>query len=149
MTPYPRNANVAAYQRTATQGAVATADPHGLVLMLMNGAMERMAAARGCIERREIVRKAKLLHTCVRIIGELRGTLNMADGGTIAQNLSELYDYMARRLIIASAENNAGCVTEVMSLLGEIRGAWIAIGPQVQQAAASASAPAASAATAA
>jgi flagellar secretion chaperone FliS len=136
MTGYPRNLQVAAYQSTAVQGGVAAADPHALVLLLMDGAMERMATARGCIERREIVRKAKLLHGCVRIIGELRGVLDMADGGTIAQNLSDLYDYMARRLILANAENKIDYITEVMSLLGEIRGAWIAIGPQVRPAAA-------------
>ena len=134
------NANVVAYQRTAVQGGVAAADPHGLILLLMDGAMERMAAARGCIERREIVRKAKLLHSCVRIIGELRGVLNLAQGGAIAQNLSDLYDYMARRLILANAQNDIGCIVEVMSLLGEIRGAWAAIGPQVRSASATASA---------
>ena len=126
-------ANIAAYQRTAVQGGVAAADPHGLILLLMDGAMERMAAARGCMERHELVRKAKLLHSCVRLIGELRGVLNIPQGGAIAQNLSELYDYMARRLIVANSENNIGCISEVMSLLGEIRSAWVAIGPQVRQ----------------
>jgi flagellar secretion chaperone FliS len=133
MSAFSQNANVAAYQRTAVQGGVTAADPHGLILMLMDGAMERMAAARGCIERREMARKAKLLHSCVRIIGELRGVLDVAKGGAVAQNLSELYDYMARRLLLANAESNAGCINEVMSLLAEIRGAWVAIGPQVRQ----------------
>jgi flagellar secretion chaperone FliS len=128
------HSKVAAYERTAVHGGVAAADPHGLILLLMDGAMERMATARGCIERRQIVQKAKLLHSSVRIIGELRGVLNMADGGTIAQNLSELYDYMTRRLIRANAENSVTYITEVMSLLAEIRSAWIAIGPQVRQA---------------
>ncbi len=132
MTGYPSNANVTAYRRTAVQGGVAAADPHGLILMLMDGAMERMATARGCIEQRQIAQKAKLLHSAVRIVGELRGVLNLGPGGTIAQNLSELYDYMARRLILANAQNNVDYITEVMSLLGEIRGAWVAIGPQVR-----------------
>jgi flagellar secretion chaperone FliS len=133
MSTSSRNANVAAYQRTAVQGGVAASDPHGLILLLMDGAMERMAAARGCIERHENARKAKLLHSCVRIIGELRGVLNVAQGGAVAQNLSELYDYMARRLVLANAESNVGIINEVMSLLAEIRGAWMAIGPQVRQ----------------
>ena len=50
-------------------GGVAAADPHGLVLMLMDAAVERMTVARGCIERKDVVRKAKLLHSCVQIIG--------------------------------------------------------------------------------
>ncbi|HUN75127.1 MAG TPA: flagellar export chaperone FliS [Steroidobacteraceae bacterium] len=131
-----QKSRLAAYESVSVQGGVAAADPHGLIVLLMDGAMERMATARGCIEHREIVRKAKLLHSAVRIIAELRGVLNLAQGGAIAQNLSDLYDYMARRLILANAQNDVGCINEVMSLLGEIRGAWVAIGPQVRQASA-------------
>lgn len=134
MNAYSRNSKVAAYQSNAVHGGVAAADPHGLVLMLMNSAVERLTTARGCIERRETVQKAKLLHSCVRILGELRGTLNVAEGGAIAENLSELYDYMSRRLLRANVENNVACINEVLSLLGEIRSAWAAIGPQVREA---------------
>jgi flagellar secretion chaperone FliS len=128
---YSRNAKLAAYQSNAVHGGVAAADPHGLVLMLMNAAVERLTTARGCIERREIVQKAKLLHSCVRIVGELRGTLNLSAGGAIAQNLSDLYEYMARRLLRANIDNDIACINEVLSLLGEIRSAWVAIGPEV------------------
>jgi flagellar protein FliS len=131
---YSRNSKVAAYQSNAVHGGVAAADPHGLVLMLMSSAVERLTTARGCIERRETVQKAKLLHSCVRILGELRGTLNVAEGGAIAENLSDLYDYMSRRLLRANVENNVACINEVLSLLGEIRSAWAAIGPQVREA---------------
>ncbi|MGH8323581.1 MAG: flagellar export chaperone FliS, partial [Steroidobacteraceae bacterium] len=103
-----------------------------LVLMLMNAAKERMATARGCIERRETAHKARLLHSCVTIIAELRGSLNMTEGGALPQNLSDLYDYMIRRLLLANAEDNVACITEVEHLLAEIRSAWIAIGPQVR-----------------
>jgi flagellar protein FliS len=132
MSAYSRHANMAAYQSSAVHGGVAAADSHGLVLMLMNAAVERMTTARGCIEHGEIVRKAKLLHSCVKILGELRGILNLSEGGSLAQNLSDLYDYMMRRLLRANVETNAACVTEVLSLLGEVRSAWIAIGPQVR-----------------
>jgi len=125
---------MAAYQNNAVHGGVAAADPHGLVLMLMNAAVERMTTARGCIERGEIVRKTKLLHSSVKIIGELRGTLNMAEGGSLAQNLSDLYDYMTRRLLLANVETSVPCITEVLGLLSEVRSAWIAIGPQTRPA---------------
>src|SRR5476649_1535217 len=105
----------------------------GLVLMLMDAAVERMTTARGCMQRAEIVRKAKLLHSCISIIAELRGSLDMARGGAIAQNLSDLYDYMMRQLLRANVENNPAFISEVLSLLAEIRGAWVAIGPEVRQ----------------
>jgi len=133
MNAYSRNANMAAYQSTSVHGGVAAADSHGLVLMLMNAAVERLSVARACIERGDLVRKAKLLHSCVKIIGELRGILNMAEGGTLAQNLSDLYDYMMRRLLQANLVTSMACITEVSDLLAEIRKAWIAIGPEVRQ----------------
>jgi flagellin-specific chaperone FliS len=40
---------------------------------------------------------------------------------------------MIRRLLRANLETNVACITEVLDLLGEIRKAWIAIGPQVRQ----------------
>jgi flagellar protein FliS len=109
------------------------ADPHALVLMLMNAARERIATARGCIERREIAHKARLLHSCVTIIAELQGTLNLSEGREVARNLSALYDYMIRQLLLANAADDIACLAEVENLLGELRSAWIAIGPEVRQ----------------
>jgi flagellar protein FliS len=134
VTAYGRNSKLAAYQSVSVHGAMAGADPHRLVLMLMDGIMDRMAIARGCIERGDIARKAKLLHSCVTLLTELRGSLNIAQGGALARNLSELYEYMMRQLLRANAEGNVECIKEVSSLLGEVRGAWQAIGPEVHQA---------------
>ncbi len=131
----PRSSKLSAYQSVAVRGGITDADPHALVLMLMNAALERMQLAQGCIARGEIARKAQLLHNCVRIIAELRGSLDLGRGGELAQNLSDLYEYMAHRLLRANVENDSSYVTEVVSLLNEIRGAWAAIGPEVRKAA--------------
>jgi flagellar protein FliS len=142
LNPYARNSKLAAYQTVSVHGGVANADPHSMVLMLMDAATERMAIARGCMERGERGRQASLLHSCVLIIGELRGSLNISEGGPLAQNLSDLYDYMIRRLVLANAKSDADPIVEVSLLLDEIRGAWVAIGPEVRKAAAPVSAPA-------
>ena len=133
MSSFARNSSLAAYNTVSVHGGVANADPHRLVQMLLDAAAERMMTARGCIERKETARKAKLLHSCVTLIAELRGSLNMSEGGPLAQNLSSLYEYMARQLMMANVQNDAGRVTEVLSLLNEIRSAWIAIGPEVRK----------------
>lgn len=132
MTGYSRVASVAAYQNAAAHGGVAAADPHGLIVMLMDGALERIHAARGCIERGDTIEKARLLHRCVSIIAELRGSLDMGAGGQISENLSELYDYMSRRLLVASGENLSEPLEEVSALLHEIRAAWVAIPARIR-----------------
>ena len=100
--------------------------------MLMDGVFERLAIARACIDRGDIGRKAQLLQSCNALIAELRGSLNMQKGGEIARNLSDLYEYMMRQLLRANADNNAGFIKEVSGLLGEVRSAWVAIGPEVR-----------------
>jgi flagellar protein FliS len=132
VSAYPRNSKLSAYRTVSIHGNVAGADPHRLVLMLMDGVMDRLANARGCIERGETARKAQLLHSCVILLGELRGCLNMAQGGELARNLSELYDYMVRQLLRANVESNVEYVKEVSSLMTEVRGAWTAIAPEVR-----------------
>ena len=132
MSGYARNSKLAAYQSVSAHGSVAGADPHRLVLMLMDGVLERLAVARACIERGDFARKAQLLHSCTTLIAELRGSLNIKDGGELARNLSELYEYMARQTLRANAENKPEAIKEVTSLLAEIRGAWVAIGPEIR-----------------
>ncbi len=132
MNPNARQAKLAAYNTVAIHGGVASSDPHGMVMMLLDAATERMATARGCIEHKELVRKTKLLHSCVVIIAELRGSLNLAQGGPLAANLDGLYDYMIRQLIQANLHSDIAKVNEVLGLLGEIRSAWAAIGPMVR-----------------
>lgn len=134
MSAFGYNPRMAAYRSTLVHGGVASADPHALVQMLLDAAVDRMTAARGCIERGELAGKARLLHSCVIIIAELRGSLDLARGGDLARNLRDLYEYMTHRLLTANVRSDASCVTEVLSLLGEIRSAWVAIGPQVRTA---------------
>lgn len=133
MSGYDRNAKLGAYQSVSAHGGVASDDPHRLVLMLMDGALDRMALARGFLERGEIARKSQVLHSCITIITELRGSLNLTQGGPLAHNLGDLYDYMMRQLLRANVDNNPAFIAEVLSLLAEIRSAWVAIGPEVRQ----------------
>ena len=114
----------------------ATIDPRRHDAVLFDAALERLALARGCLERKgrgDIGKKAQLLTQCLHIIGELRGSLNLADGGALAQNLGDLYDYMLRQLLRANAENDLERIREVGALLSEIRGAWVAIAPELRK----------------
>ena len=127
MTAFKRPATLAAYQSVAAHGGVAAADPHRLIVMLMDGALERIARARGCIENGALQEKNDLLASAVAIIDELRVSLDLKAGGPIAANLDDLYDYMCRQLVKANLTNRVETLEEVSHLLGEIRSAWIAL----------------------
>ncbi|MBK7251401.1 MAG: flagellar export chaperone FliS [Gammaproteobacteria bacterium] len=127
MSSYSRAGQLAAYQSVAAHGGVAAADPHRLVLMLMDGALERIAAARGCIQSKATIEKARVVHRAVAIIDELRCSLDLDKGGPIAANLDDLYDYCCRQLLRGSVQNRVEFLDEVATLLKEIRSAWIAL----------------------
>lgn len=132
MSLYSQQSKLAAYRSVNAHGIVAGADPHGLVLALFDAILGRLTAARSCIEQGQIARKAGLLHSSVTLLGELRGSLDRQKGGSLAQNLSDLYDYMVRRVLHANLNNDKAAIAEVLALLGEIREAWAAIGPEVR-----------------
>ena len=52
--------------------------------MLLDGALDRIAAARGCMKNGAQAEKSALIHRTVSIISELRGSLNLNEGGELA-----------------------------------------------------------------
>ena len=127
MSAFNRPSSLAAYQSVATHGGVAASDPHRLIVMLMDGAMERLAQARGCMANNAIADKNQLISAAIAIIDELRISLDLKNGGAIAANLDDLYDYMCRQLVKANLNNRVEILDEVSHLLGEIRSAWLAM----------------------
>ena len=127
---FPPNASkLAAYRSTSAHAGVAASDPHGLIVMLMDGALERIATARGMMSHGNTAEKAQLLTRAVAIIDELRNSLNFKSG-ELAHNLDALYEYMCTRLMQASASNKPEWLDEVSRLLNEIRSAWLQLPAQ-------------------
>lgn len=112
------------YNRVGVATSVESASPHRLIQMLMAGALEKIAIAKGHMERKEIPQKGGHISWAISIIDGLRASLNLEAGGEVAQNLDDLYDYMTRRLARANIENNTDLLDEVASLLRTIKGAW-------------------------
>lgn len=115
------------YHQVGTQSSINDASPHQLIAMLINGAVSRLATAKGCMERRDIAGKGERISQSIDIISGLQSSLDMDTGGDISANLDALYDYMIRRLSEASLRNDMSIVDEVISLLREIKAGWDAI----------------------
>jgi len=122
------------YGKLDLQSKTETASPHQLIKMLIDGALVRVKAAAGHMERNETVEKATLIGKAIAIIDGLRSSLNMEKGGDISQNLDDLYIYMSKQLLLANAENKIEYLNEVYSLLEEIKNSWdsIADKPEVK-----------------
>ena len=90
-----------AYRKGNLKQDIANADPHKLTLMLMQGALDRIAYAKGAMERREYELKSQYISRVTAILINLRDTLDLKTGGETAENLFALYDYMIERLNLA------------------------------------------------
>ncbi len=112
------------YQQVGVFSGTAYADPHHLITMLMEGALERIAAAKGAILQDNVAEKGRLIGNTITIIEGLAGCLDMSAGGDLAQNLADLYDYMKRRLLKANLDSDSEILSEVANLLREIKSAW-------------------------
>lgn len=119
-----------AYAKVSLDAKVGAASPHQLILLLFEGAASAISVAKLHIERGEIELKGKFISQAIDIISNgLNASLDLEVGGKLAEQLSALYDYMARRLLAANLGNNTAALDEVSYLLNEIHSAWIEIGP--------------------
>jgi flagellar protein FliS len=127
MMGHSRGNALAAYQSVATHGGVAAADAHGLVLMMLDGVLERVARARIAIVGREFDEKARLIDRATAILEELRSSLDFEAGGELARNLDGLYDYCSRQLLRSSATLAIEPLDEVGRLLRHVRETWVTV----------------------
>jgi flagellar protein FliS len=99
-------------------------NPYGIARILMDGALERIEAAREHLVNGEQPERQSQLRSAVMIISELRADLDLPRGGAIAANLDDLYDYMCRRLGAADLQNGIAALDEVSHLLDALQSAW-------------------------
>ena len=119
----PRAAN--AYQRINVETSMHTIDQHQLLALLYEGVLSSIATARGALARGDVLGKVNAISKALRIIEEgLITALDRVDGGELAQNLGDLYDYCMRGLILANARNDDAMMQEVMRLIEPVALGW-------------------------
>src|SRR5437868_2539136 len=114
-----------AYTKVGEETGVAAASPHQLIVMLFDGALVALRAAQQHMKNGNIPAKGQSISKAIMIIdGGLRASLNMEVGGDIAKNLSALYEYMSKQLLIANLKNQPETLEMVHGLLLDLKQAW-------------------------
>lgn len=114
-----------AYAKIGVETGVVSASPHQLVLMLYEGAIAAIAAAQQQLRLNNIAARGEAISKAISIIdGGLKASLDLSVGGELVNNLSELYQYMGRRLLHANLKNDHAGLEEVRQLLLQLKGAW-------------------------
>lgn len=123
------------YAKVGVEIAVETASPHRLILMLFDGAIAAVKIAMIEMNAGETAKKGSSISKAIDLISNgLHASLDMNEGGELAERLAALYDYMTQRLLFANLKNSAAALEEVHTLLTDLRDAWEQIAPGQQAA---------------
>ncbi|WP_210643426.1 MULTISPECIES: flagellar export chaperone FliS [unclassified Pseudomonas] len=121
------------YQKIGAQAQTSEASPHRLVQMLMEGGLDRIAQAKGAMERNDIASRGVLIGKAIGIVGGLREGLDLENQAESVAELDGLYTYMMKRLAEANVKADPKILDEVADLLCTVKEGWDAIatpGPQ-------------------
>ena len=129
--------NLRAYQKTTVNAEISVADPYYVTKLLYQGLFERLAQAKGAIERGDLALKAKKLSTATAILENLRSTLDFSQSKSIAQGLYDIYSYMIDQVAEASLNLMTQPIDNAIRALMPIKKAWDSIPVTAQQEAAS------------
>ncbi len=116
-----------AYQQTQVEAKAASADPHQLVLMLVDGFLDELDRIEGHLEAKQLDRKAQSVARCMDILSGLDTALDMKKGGAIAQQLHDLYDFCGRQLFEVSLKNDPAGLAVIRKVMNDLREGWQAL----------------------
>lgn len=100
------------------------ASPLELVLLTYDVLIKSLRLARLAGDEKNFSAEADHLTRALEALVELGTSLDVENGGSIAENLANLYAYMSRRLLEGSTRNTGESIDEVLSLAGSLREGW-------------------------
>lgn len=112
------------YQQSSVDAVAAGASPHQLVAMLLEGALDRIARARGAARNADRSGKLANVAAAITIVEYLKLSLDVKAGGQIAERLSALYDFCLRHLAQANATDDTHMLDQVADILRPIKQGW-------------------------
>ncbi len=106
------------------QTQVTTVDKGKLIILLYEGAIKFLREAQSAQEAGDIPARANFINRALDIIGELTQSLNMNEGGQIAQNLYRIYQFWNDHLIKAKVVKDSGGIMDVIKMMSSLIEAW-------------------------
>lgn len=118
------------YQQVDLDAQAASANPHQLVVMLIDGLLDEIERIRGHLAASRLEAKGVSINKCMNILIGLSSALDDENGGEIAENLRQLYDFCQIELYYASTRNDAARLDNVERVMGNVREGWMNFGQQ-------------------
>lgn len=115
----PRNA----YRESAARGASAV----GQVVLLYEQMMEDLRRALRAIEGNQVEERTNAINHAMVVVSHLQNSLNFEAGGEVAPKLEFFYTMVRGKLLEAQFQGSKDILSEQMSLLVDLRDAWIEV----------------------
>lgn len=127
-----RDAN--AYAKVGVESGILAASPHQRIVMLFDSYQTSIRLARLHLQAGNVAEKGNAITKAINIVSQgLRASLDLEQGGDIAVQLDQLYDYVVRVLLRANLDNDETALTTAADLLNNVAAAWLAIGSQIEE----------------
>jgi flagellar protein FliS len=114
------NQALSSYQKTA----VGTADPLRLIILCYETSIRDLQEAKELHANRSMDAAYEKIRHAQNIITELQLNLDYEKGGEIAVNLSRLYNFIIRELIVINSCKDASVYDHPIQILSELKEAW-------------------------
>jgi len=108
----------------AFRSEVTRARPTRVVVMMYDEAIASLAAAIEAMKQNEIEERCNRVNVVTEIIGTLHMSLDMENGGEIADQLGRLYRFILAQLIGINIRSDAAGAAKIIDLLTPLRDAW-------------------------
>ena len=115
------------YKTVGLKSGIEGANAHQLIDMLLKGAGTKISEAKAAMAGGQIALKGEAIGKAIAIVEYLRASLDPGIDAGFAEQLSELYQYMERRLLYANIQDDASALDEVQGLLRELSEGWSGI----------------------
>lgn len=112
---------------TAYQTAAETVTPARAIVMLYDGAVQRLQQASQAIALGRIEERFRLVGKAHAIVHGLQCQLDFAAGGEVARLLDRYYAYLLHRMTEINIRNDPAICDEVIARLRDMRASWAAI----------------------
>ena len=112
------------YRNLELETRVNDASPHQLILMLFEGAIERLNQAKACADRNDLSGKGVFLGKALDIVGGLRESLNLDLDSDIPKDLDRLYEYIQIRLLKGNIDSDNSSFDECINLIKTVKSGW-------------------------
>ncbi|KJF97889.1 flagellar export chaperone FliS [Photobacterium leiognathi] len=123
-----QDAGFNSYQQVDLDAQAASASPHQLVLMLIDGFQDELIRAQGHIEAKRLDAKGISINKCMNILMGLDSALDLELGDEVAANLHDLYEFCQLELYQGSVKNDIAHLNNVALVMNNIREGWQGFG---------------------